>query len=117
VSHALQESSWLAPERAFVLDQQHGMALFLLTSSQQVFSEDCLLDAFVVYVPTFSMCSCAESFWYSAQVLWEVQTCKHFCMYSVASLVLGSGRVLLLTDSGTWDISSRALIFHVCSGL
>jgi hypothetical protein len=36
---------------------------------------------------------------------------------AVASLILGFGRVLLLAACGTWDVFSRALVFHVSSGL
>jgi hypothetical protein len=42
---------------------------------------------------------------YLAPLPREVKTCKCFSVYSVASLILGSGRVLLLVACGSRDMS------------
>jgi hypothetical protein len=46
-----------------------------------------------------------------------MQTSKQFFMYSAASLILGSGRVLPLTDYGIWDVSFIAFSFYLHSCL
>jgi hypothetical protein len=48
-----------------------------------------------------------------APVPWEMQTCKHFSTYSVASLILSSDRVLLLIDCGTWGLPGSSVSMFV----
>jgi hypothetical protein len=60
VEYALQEKFTISSREGFSSRLQHSVASFLLTGSPQFSSSDCLLGAFVIWVPAFSLRFCAE---------------------------------------------------------